>query len=74
MRFAEYALFLIPIVLALAWFYGIRGLSRRGVVALVLLFGAISFSLFWFGADRAFVGRYVPARLVGDQIIPGHPK
>lgn len=74
MRYAEYALLLIPLAIAAAWFYGIRGLSVRGLAAFLLLYGAIGGMLYWFGAERISQGVYVPAHLEGGKIVPGHWK
>jgi hypothetical protein len=74
MRYAEYALLLIPIVVIVAWFYGIRGLSLKGVAAFVLLFALISGTLYLVGNHRVFQGRYVPAHLEGGRVVPGAPK
>ncbi len=74
MRYAEYALFLIPLGVIVAWFYGVRGLSLRGVIAVILLFTAIGGTLYWFGDERVFTGTYVPAHLEGEHIVPGHAK
>ena len=71
MRYAEYALLLIPVAVIVAWFYGIRGLSVRGVAAFVLLFVVIGAALYLFGSERVFTGRYVPAHLEGGRVVPG---
>lgn len=73
MRYAEIALMLVPIGLVVAWLCGIRGLSRRGTVAALLLLVALGGGLYWLGTSRSFTGRYVPARLNGTEIQPGHP-
>jgi hypothetical protein len=74
MRYAEFALLLIPIVILGAWVYGIRGLSLRGVLAFLLLFSVIGATLYFFGAHRVFSGSYVPAHLEGWRVVPGLPK
>jgi hypothetical protein len=71
MRYAEYALLLIPVAVIAAWFYGIRGLSVRGVAAFALLFVVIGVSLYLFGSERVFTGSYVPAHLEGGRVVPG---
>jgi hypothetical protein len=71
MRYAEYALLLIPVAVIVAWFYGIRGLSLRGVAAFVVLFVVIFGALFLFGSERVFNGSYVPAHLEGGRVVPG---
>ncbi len=73
MRYAEYALLAVPVGLAVAWLCGVRGLSRNGMVALVVALGVFAGVLFWLGEGRSFTGRYVPARLHDGTILPGHP-
>jgi hypothetical protein len=72
MRIAELILLLVPVGLAIAWICGLRGLSPRGTVAAILLLAGLGLALVWFGEDRGFTGRYVPARLDGTEIVPGH--
>jgi len=72
MRYAEYALLLIPVGVVVAWFYGIRGLTLRGLAAFLLLYAMIGSVLYWFGAARVANGRYVPAHMLGGRIVPGH--
>jgi hypothetical protein len=74
MRYAEYALLLIPLAILVAWIYGIRGLSVRGVLAFLLLFTVIGATLYFFGAHRVFSGTYVPAHLEGGRVVPGLAK
>ncbi len=74
MRWIEVALLLAPAALVVAWIYGIRGLSRRGVIAAVILLAACEGTLFWLGSDRAVSGRYVPAHVVNGRIVEGHGK
>ena len=71
MRFAELALMSLPVLLLVAWFAGLRHTSQRVLMACALLLGGIGAGLLWFGAQRAVRGPYVPARLQGDQIVPG---
>ncbi len=71
MRFAEYLLLLIPLGVVVAWLCGLRGLSRRGVAALFLLFALLAGTLYGIGDSRMFRGTYVPAHLQGTQIVPG---
>jgi hypothetical protein len=72
MRYAEIALLLVPVALAAAWLCGIRGLSPRGMVAACLALLSMAGALYWFGADRAVQGHYVPAHIVNGRIVPGH--
>jgi hypothetical protein len=74
MRTVEIALLLVPVALVVAWLCGIRGLSRRGAVAAILGLGIFACLLFWLGTDRSFTGPYVPARLSGTRVEPGHPE
>ncbi len=74
MRYAEYALLCVPVGLVIAWLCGVRGLSRRGTVAAVLLLAVVGGGLMWLGTDRSFTGPYVPAHLRGTEIQPGHPR
>jgi hypothetical protein len=71
MRFAEYTLLLIPLGVVIAWLYGVRGLSLRGVVAVVIVFTLFAGLLYGMGDARMFRGTYVPAHLEGTQIVPG---
>jgi hypothetical protein len=72
MRTIEIALLLIPVLLAAAWWYGIRGLSPRGVAAAAVVLSTLALALYWLGTDRAVSGRYVPAHVVDGRIVPGH--
>jgi len=74
MRYAEFALLLIPVAVIIAWFYGIRGLSFKGVAAFVLMFALIFGMLFLIGSRRVFSGTYVPAHLEGSRVVPGASK
>ncbi len=69
MRFAEYALLLVPIGVLVAWFYGIRGLSLRGLAAFGVLIAAIGFALYFAGAARVFHGSYQPAKLEDGRVV-----
>jgi NADH:ubiquinone oxidoreductase subunit 3 (subunit A) len=71
MRLAEYALLSVPVLILIAWLYGIRGLSVRGVIAFAFLIAMMGGMLYWAGADRMFNGRYVPAHLDGGHVVPG---
>lgn len=70
MRYAEYALFALPLVLAVAWWFGVRGLSRRGLVVSVVGILVFGLGLVWLGEHRAVVGRYVPAQWLGGSVVP----
>ena len=72
MRYADLALLSIPAALAIAWLCGVRGLSRRGVLLVLLLLAGLGGTLLLLGNARSFNGRYVPAHLKGDTIVPGH--
>ncbi len=75
MRWAELALFLVPFVLYAAW----RVAAAQARVALA--FGAVAVALavfaagmIWFDVSRKLspAQTYVPARIVGGEIVPGH--
>ncbi len=71
MRFAEFSLLLIPLGVVIAWLYGVRGLSLRGVLALVVVFTLFASLLYGLGDARVFRGTYVPAHMEGTQVVPG---
>ena len=73
MRYAEFALLLIPAGLAIAWFSGVRGLSRRGTLAAVLLLGLVAASLVVLGQEHSFTGHYEPAHLSGGEVVTPTP-
>jgi hypothetical protein len=72
MRAIEITLLFVPVLFAAAWWYGIRGLSPRGVAAAAVVLTMLALALYWLGADRAVSGRYVPAHVVDGRIVPGH--
>lgn len=72
MRTIEIILLFIPVLLAIAWWYGIRGLSPRGVAAAAVALSLLALTLYVLGTDRAVSGRYIPAHVVDGRIIPGH--
>jgi len=74
MRWAEFGLFLAPFALYAAW--RIAAATARpavlwGVVALVVVLAA---GTLWYGLSNGMRpgSDYVPARIVGGQIVPGH--
>ncbi len=69
MRYADLALLLIPAGLLIAWLCGVRGLSRRGILATFLLLAAVATTLVWLGKARSFRGHYEPAHLSGGQVV-----
>jgi hypothetical protein len=71
MRFVELALMSLPLALLVAWFMGARHASYRGLAVIAVLLGVLGGVLFWMGDERAFVGAYVPARLLGGRVVPG---
>jgi hypothetical protein len=75
LRWAELALFLAPFAAWLAWrrvAIG-RGPSRAVLVATLGGLAAFGAGLVWFGLHRSLPpGRYVPARVEGGRIVPGH--
>jgi hypothetical protein len=71
MRFAEIALLLVPVAIAIAWWCGVRGLSRTGIIAVAAGLVAMGLILLWLGEGRSVRGIYVPAQLQGGEIIQG---
>ncbi len=74
MRYAEYALLLVPLGVIIAWYYGIRGLSFRGLAVVLAVYAVLGGTLYWFGAHRVSRGVYVPAHLENGRVMPGHWK
>jgi hypothetical protein len=76
LRLVEVGLFLLPFLLALAWWFAGSRASRSVVwssyAALILVGG----SLIYYGLERALPrdAVYVPARLVNGVIVEGHGK
>ena len=73
MRYAEIALLLIPAGLAVAWLFGIRGLSTRGTLAVILVLAVAAGALVWLGEARSFTGHYEPAHLSGGRVVTPTP-
>jgi hypothetical protein len=69
MRTAELLLLSLPAILLVAWFLGLRHASYRTFMAAALLLAAVGVGLWWFGEQRAFTGRYSPARLQNGRIV-----
>jgi hypothetical protein len=69
MRTVELLLLSLPAILLVAWFMGLRHASTRTFMAAALLLAAIGAALWWFGEQRAFTGRYSPARLQNGRIV-----
>jgi len=76
LRLLEVALFLVPFVAFGAWWWlaAGRGPSTALVGAAVVAVAVIAAALVWFAAhDTLGPGEaYVPARLQGGEIVPGH--
>ena len=73
MRSAEIFLLLLPVLLVVAWFMGLRHAGYRVFAAIaggLLILGA---ALVFFGQQRAFTGAYTPARLQNGQITHSAP-
>ncbi len=73
LRLTEVALFLAPfVVFALWWQLGARSrwLAWTVVGGVLMLLGVLAWLALATGLPRA--GGYVPARLEGGRIIPGH--
>ncbi len=73
MRYADFALLLIPAGLAIAWLSGVRGLSTRGILTALILLAILAATLIWLGEARSFHGRYEPAHLTGGKIVTPTP-
>jgi len=71
MRYAEIALLLVPVGMAIAWWFGVRGLSRTGIIAVAAGLAAMGLVLLWLGEGRSVRGTYVPAQFHGGEVIPG---
>jgi hypothetical protein len=69
MRTAEFLLLSLPVILLVAWFMGLRHASMRAFMVAAFLLAALGGALLWFGQQRAFTGRYVPARLQDNQVV-----
>ncbi len=69
MRYADLALLMIPAGLAIAWLCGVRGLSRRGTLAVLGLLAVLGGALVWLGHVRGFTGSYVPAHLSAGKVV-----
>jgi len=72
MRTIEITLLFVPVLIAIAWWYGIRGLSPRGVAAAAAMLTTLALTLYWLGTDRAVSGHYTAAHVVDGRIVPGH--
>ena len=76
LRLLEVALFLVPFVAFGAWWWlaAGRGPSTPLVRAAVVAVAVLAAALVWFAAqDTLGPGQsYVPARLRGGEIVPGH--
>jgi len=76
LRLLEVALFLVPFIAFGAWWWlaAGRGPSSTLVGAAVVAVAVLAAALVWFAAqDTLGPGKvYVPARLQGGEIVPGH--
>ena len=74
MRWAEVALFLVPFALYAAWRVS-AVVARPSLVwgALAIALGLAGWTV-WFGRSRGVPpdAAYVPARIEGGRIVPGH--
>jgi hypothetical protein len=68
-RTAELLLLSLPVLLLVAWFAGLRHASLRVFMAAAVALAVLGGGLLWFGAQRDFTGRYVPARLQDGRIV-----
>ena len=76
LRLAELALFLVPLVVYAVWRVtaAAGGPSARALIAAGVGLAILAGLLFWLAAtERMDAGQvYVPPRIEGGQIIPGH--
>ncbi len=70
MRLIELALLLPPPLLALAWWLGAPMVSRRMLTLAALLLAGLVWALLHLETTQSFTGRYLPAHLKGDEILP----
>jgi hypothetical protein len=70
-RFAELALISLPVLLTIAWLFGVRHASFRTFMALAICLAALGVALFWFGEQRSFTGAYTPAQLQNGKVVRG---
>jgi hypothetical protein len=70
-RFAEFGLISLPVVLAAAWLLGVRHASFRTFMTLALALAVFGGTLFWFGEQRSFTGAYTPAQLQNGKVVRG---
>jgi hypothetical protein len=68
-RAAELLLLSLPVLLLAAWFAGLRRAGLRVLVAAAVGLAVLGGGLWWFGAQRDFTGRYIPARLQNGRIV-----
>ena len=77
LRAAEFSAFLAPLLAFVMWRIAVaRGLDGPPPRQLIALFAALlllGVALAWYAVDDALPpGQYVPARLQGGTLIPGH--
>jgi hypothetical protein len=74
LRLAEVALFLAPLGLLIAWWLASSRASQAVMWASMLLLIVVGGSVVYYGLERALPRdvAYVPARLEGGRIVPGH--
>jgi hypothetical protein len=74
LRLAEVVLFLAPFGLFLAWWLAGARASPALVWVAGLLLIVVGGGVVWYGLDRSLPrdAAYVPARLEGGTIVPGH--
>jgi len=76
LRLAELALLLVPLIVYAIWraTAAAGGPPARALIAAGIAMALLAAALFWFaGTDRMEAGQiYVPPRMEGGQIVPGH--
>ncbi|MBN8875409.1 MAG: hypothetical protein J0H67_21435 [Rhodospirillales bacterium] len=75
LRLVEFALFLLPFALFLAWRLALpRGPSRGLMIAACLALLVLAVSLAWMSGDDTLPpgATYVPPHLEDGAIVPGH--
>jgi len=74
MRSAEIFLLVLPVLLVVAWFMGLRHAGYRAFAAIAAGLAILGVALVWFGQERAFTGAYTPARLQNGQVMHSTPQ
>jgi hypothetical protein len=73
MRSVEFFLIVLPVLLVVGWFMGLRHAGYRAFAAIAGGLLILGVALVFFGQQRAFTGAYTPARLQNGQITHSAP-